>query len=359
MLDLLNNLSLPFHSWNRGKGMYDPFRVLLEKIKRNGGFVNAHAHFDRAYTVRSEDLGTKAEKILFDKWKLVDEYKRTASVEDYQLNIANALAQQKMFGSKVCLSFIDIDPVSEDRAMKASWNIKKDGVAEGLGITFRVASQTLKGICKRENQLLLEKALENDWVDILGCLPRADGVENMEYHLDVMMRYCKETGKRLHIHCDQMNTIFEKETEMVARKTMQWGIEGRVTCVHSISLACHSKAYRDTVYRMCRDGGISFVACPTAWIDHRRTEEYTPNHNAVTPVDEMIKYGLKVAIGSDNIHDIYKPYANGDMATELRFLLESLHLYDQDTLLQIATDNGRVICDVPMFAKGEDKGLII
>ena len=62
--------------------MYDPFRVLLEKIRRNGGFVNAHAHFDRAYTVKASDLGTKAEKILFDKWKLVDEYKRTASVED-------------------------------------------------------------------------------------------------------------------------------------------------------------------------------------------------------------------------------------------------------------------------------------
>lgn len=360
MLDLLNNLLVPFPSWNTtGGNMYDPFKELLKKIQNNGGFVNAHAHFDRAYTVKKSDLGTKSEKILFDKWKLVDEYKRTASVEDYQLNIANALTQQSRMGSSVCLSFIDIDPVSEDRAMKASWNIKKDGIAEDLGIVFKVASQTLKGICKRENQLLLEKALENDYVDILGCLPRADGAENIDRHLDIMMRYCKSTGKRLHIHCDQMNTAFERETELVARKTMQWGVENLVTCIHSISLACHPKHYRDNVYRMCKDAGISFVSCPTAWIDHRRTDEYTPNHNAVTPVDELIKYGLKVAIGSDNIHDIYKPYATGDMATELKFLLESLHLYDQDTLLEIATHNGRVVCDVPMFMKSENKGLIV
>lgn len=365
MLDLLigNNLSLSIPTWNtatNGNSMnFDPFRELLKKIQNNGGFVNSHAHFDRAYTVKPSDLSTKANRKLMEKWKLVDEYKSKASIEDYQLNIANALAQQSRFGTKVCLSFIDIDPVSEDRAMQASWNIKKDGVAESFGIDFKVASQTLKGICRKENQLILEKALQNDWIDILGCLPRADGEENIEWHLDIMMRYCKETGKRLHIHTDQLNNAYEKETELVARKTMQWGVEGKVTCIHSISLACHPKRYREMVYMMCRDSGISFISCPTAWIDHRRTEFYSPTHNAVTPVDEMTKYGLKVAIGSDNIHDIYKPYANGDMATELRFLLESLHLYDQDTLLQIATDNGRVVCDVPMFVKGEDKGLII
>lgn len=359
MLDLLNNLSLPFSLWNRGENMYDPFVQLLKKIRERGGFVNAHSHLDRAYTVKAEDLNTKAKKILFDKWKLVDEFKRNATVDDYQLNIANALSQQSRYGTGVCLSFIDIDPVCEDRAMRASWNIKKDGIAENLGIVFKVASQTLKGICRKENQELLEKALENDWIDILGCLPRADGVENMEQHLDIMMRYCKETKKRLHIHCDQMNTAFEKETELVARKTMQWGVEGRVSCVHSISLACHPKSYRDKVYRMCRDSGMSFITCPTAWIDHRRTEEYTPNHNAVTPVDEMLDYGLLVAIGSDNIHDIYKPYANGDMATELRFLLESLHIYNQETLLQIATDNGRVVLDLPVYRGKKEIGLVL
>lgn len=351
-----NNFALPFPLW-RGENMYDPFIELQNKIKSKGGFVNAHAHFDRAYTVKKSDLNQKANSHLFEKWKMVDEYKSKATVEQYQKNISQALMQQQRFGSSVCLSFIDIDPVCEDRAMKASWEVKKDGIAEGLGVTFLVASQTLKGICDKENQKWLEKAIESDWVDILGCLPRADGVENIEKHLDIMMRYSKETGKLLHIHCDQMNSIFERETELVARKTMQWGIEGRVTAVHSISLACHPKIYRDNVYSMCRDAGLSFVSCPTAWIDHRRSEQFSPTHNSMTPVEEMISNGLVVAIGSDNIHDIYKPYATGNMATELKFLLETLHLYDQDTLTQIATDNGRVVLGLPIFS--DKKGLLL
>ena len=57
----------------------------------------------------------------------------------------------------------------------------------------------------------------------------------------------------------------------------------------------------------------------------------------------MLQHDLIVAIGSDNIHDVYKPFSTGDMATELKFLLESLHLYDIDALVDIATKNGRLV----------------
>ena len=150
----------------------------------------------------------------------------------------------------------------------------------------------------------------------------------------------KKHDKLLHSHVDQLNTRQEKETELLARKTMDHGYEGKVTAVHSISLACHPKWYRKEVYKMAKDAGLSFIACPTAWIDSRRTEEMAPIHNAITPVDELIEHDLIVAIGSDNIHDIYKPYSTGDMRTELKFLLEATHIYDEETLIKISTENG-------------------
>jgi len=110
--------------------------------------------------------------------------------------------------------------------------------------------------------------------------------------------------------------------------------------VHGISIAAHPKSYRLELYKLCNDAGLSFVACPTAWIDSRRTEILSPTHNSVTPIDEMIPAGLTVALGSDNICDIYKPYADGNMETELRVLLESTHFYEMDELLKVATVNG-------------------
>ena len=55
---------------------------------------------------------------------------------------------------------------------------------------------------------------------------------------------------------------------------------------------------------------------------------------------------LTVAIGSDNIHDIYKPFANGDMMFELRLLLEACKIYDVDQLVAIATTNGKKVLGV-------------
>ena len=117
-------------------------------------------------------------------------------------------------------------------------------------------------------------------------------------------------------------------------------MEGKVTAIHSISLACHKKPKRDVIYKLMKDADLSVIACPIAWIDHPRTERLSPTHNAITPVDEMIQWGIKVGIGTDNINDIYKPFGDGDMWTELKVLLEACKIYDIDTLVDISTKNG-------------------
>ena len=64
---------------------------------------------------------------------------------------------------------------------------------------------------------------------------------------------------------------------------MEYGIERHVTAVQGISLASHPKAYGQEVWKMALDVRLSFVTCPTALIDHRRTEGYSVRHNAITP----------------------------------------------------------------------------
>jgi len=82
------------------------------------------------------------------------------------------------------------------------------------------------------------------------------------------------------------------------------------------------------------------ISCPIAWIDHPRTERSAPSHNAITPVDEMLNYDIKVAIGTDNIMDVYKPFGDGDMWTEIKLLLEACKIYKPEILTTISTTNG-------------------
>ena len=92
-----------------------------------------------------------------------------------------------------------------------------------------------------------------------------------------------------------------------------------------------------------RQAELMMIACPISWLNSRRSEVLTPTHNPSTPVDELVPAGITVGIGTDNIADLFMPYNDGNMWNDLRVLMEMNRLYDIDTLVSIATTNGRKI----------------
>jgi cytosine/adenosine deaminase-related metal-dependent hydrolase len=332
--------------------VFNPNEKLKEIIKQKGGFINAHAHFDRAFTVTEDNMEKVVNYHLFDKWDFVDKFKRSANVADYLRNFERAILSQMHYGVVGALTFVDVDSMVDYKALEAAQIAKKTAATRGF--TLKICSQALKGVIKPSENDLLRDALERDQLDAIGGLPRADQ-PYQQAHLDEILYLGKRYNKKVHVHVDQLNCDLEKETELLCRRIMHAGMEGEVTAVHGISIACHNKDYRRDIYKMSADAGLSFISCPTAWIDSRRRESMTPTHNAITPVEEMLEYGLTVAIGSDNIHDVYKPYSTGDMGTELKFLLEALHLYDMSALSEIATTNGRLVIGMEAYKNGNNK----
>jgi cytosine/adenosine deaminase-related metal-dependent hydrolase len=302
------------------------------KSKLKSGFINCHAHIDRAGTVQFTNR-SHIKKHLEKKWILVNEVKRSLSQYNYYTNILAACLKQKEYNTNTVISFIDLDSTIHAKALYGALRAKE--VLKDHGVDLHIGNQTVGGFTP-ENLALFEKNIEN--LDFLGGLPKSD--ENPDRHLDILFRTAQETGKKVHVHVDQLNTDEEQETEWLALKTIKYGLQGRVVAVHSISLACHSKPYRDYVYELSKDAGLQFISCPSAWIDHQRTERLSPTHNSMTPIDEMLEWGLTVGIGTDNIEDIYKPYCNGDMMFELRMALECYKIYDDDVLLDLAYNNG-------------------
>ena len=316
--------------------MFNPVNeIALASIDK---MTNAHSHLDRAYTITKKDFkNSTINKHLFEKWKIVQTIKKKSSQADYFQRIMTAAEYQYDFGVKNILTFIDIDEFAEERAIKAAL-LAKEKLKRFYNVNLLIANQTLSGVTQPKIKKMIEKNMDN--IDILGGLPR---VENFSKHIDTIFSWAKETGKRVHVHVDQLNTVKEHETEMLAIKTKEYGLYNQVTAVHSISLAAHSKSYRKNIYQKCKDMEISFVTCPTAWIDHKRNEELNVNHNSITPVDELIEHEITVAIGTDNIHDIYKPYSTGDLMLEAKFLIECLHFYDIQNIINILTVNGEKV----------------
>lgn len=311
----------------------DPKQLVLEKIKANGGWVNTHAHLDRAYTLTPDNF-QYTYSYLKEKWHLVDEMKKAATVDDIYRRMSKAVELFIEQGAQAIGTFIDVDEKIEDKALKAAIKLRE---TYGKDIQIKFANQVLKGVIDPKARYWFDMSVE--FVDIIGGLPAKDfGRE--EEHLDILISTAKENGKLVHVHVDQFNSDEERETELLARKTIEHGMQGKVSAIHCISLAAHPKKYRSEVYKLMREANLLVISCPTAWIDHNRTERLAPSHNSITPVDEMVPAGLTVAFGTDNICDIYKPFSDGDLWTELRVMLEACHYYDTEQLARIASING-------------------
>jgi cytosine/creatinine deaminase len=317
----------------------NPKQLLLDTIKARGGWVNTHAHIDRAYILNAENFKLTSES-LETKWRLPDEYKKQASVDDIYANMARVIEDMIRQGVQAIGSFIDVDPVIEDKAIIAAKKLRETYKDK---IEIKFINQVVKGVIEPEARRWFEVGAE--FVDIIGGLPEKDAGHEAG-HLDILFETAKKNGnKPLHVHIDQYNSPDQRDTELLVAKTIEHGYQNNVAAVHCISVGAQPRVYRQELYKKMKDAGISVVVCPCGWIDNswvasQSEDVIGPIHNAIAPVKEMIAAGLTVSIGTDNIQDIYKPFNDGDMWTELRFLLETCHLYDLDVLSDIATTNG-------------------
>jgi len=319
----------------------DPKQILVDKIIANGGWSNTHTHIDRSYIINEDNYGKTGDS-LFEKWDHPDEFKKTATVETIVKHMSMVIENQLAQGVTSLGSFIDCDSIVENKNILAAEIIKKK---YGDKLDLKFIHQPIKGFfANPEDRVWFEKAAE--YVDIIGGLPERDspaklGQDKRAEHLDILFEAGKKFGKPLHVHVDQLNSPDQRDTELLIEKTREHGYKGKVTAIHCISVAAQEKSYREKIYAGLVEQDITVIACPTAWIDSRRSEVLMPGHNSVTPIDEMIPAGVRVALGTDDIADIYKPFSDGDMWTELRVLLEATHTYDIDSLVNIATTNGR------------------
>jgi len=331
---LRKNLSMnksTTHYWNLKE-------ELLAKIRAQGGWINCHAHIDRAYTITPErfELFLRPRS---EKWALNDELRINSTVDQIYDRMARAVERLLEQGVVALASYIDVDGLVKDKAILAAIRLRE---RYGKEMTIKFLNQSSHGLFNTEKESRKWFEIGAEFVDILGGLPKADQGREEEY-FDIVLTTAKRLGKMAHIHVDELNLPEERETEILAAKVIEHGMQGKVTGIHGISLNCRPLSERKRIYALMKKAGLAMIACPVSWMNERRSEELSPIHNPVTPVDELIPAGITVGIGSDNIADIWMPYNDADMWLDLRALLELARYYDVDELVKIATINGRKI----------------
>lgn len=321
---------------------WDMRAEFLRQVAARGGMACHHAHFDKAYLVSQENL--KLSQVdMQKKWELYRFLKESYTHEGLVERIGRAVEMMIGQGVTYCRTMVDADSTVELLPMRAALEVKARYADR---ITFEVGVQALQGVLDPASRRQFEEACE--LADFVGGLPSRDR-PRPEKHLDVILGIAKDLGKMVDVHIDQENNPYETETELLALKTIEHGMEGKVFGVHAISLACQSPSEQDRVIRLVKDAGMGIIVCPSAALSMKPLEMTAPLHNSIAPFVKLRDAGVPLYLGVDNVHDLFMPMVDGDMWFECRALMEACRFYDIEAVAEFACRKvpGREVAQAP------------
>ena len=310
---------------------YDMNTFFIQKVRQYGGFTCHHAHFDKAYLISPQNL-LLSQRNMQDKWYLYRNLKQNYTEQDLDIRISRCVEKMISQGVTHCRSFIDADALVGLLPLQTALKVR-ERYKDQIHLEFAI--QPLEGVLDPKAQAAFVKACE--LADVIGGLPSRDR-PNPGAHLDFLFEIAKDMNKPIDVHIDQENNPDEKETEMLARYTIKHGFEGRVRGVHAISLAAQPLDEQDRIIKLLKDAGVTVIICPSAALSMKAlSHKVAPVHNSIAPLQALVNGGVDLALGADNIHDLFMPMVDGDMAFECRMLMEATRCYDLDLIAQIAS----------------------
>ena len=317
-------LSDPSEPWNMK-------REYLSLVHELGGFKCYHAHLDKAYLISTENLRL-SQVDMQKKWELYKYLKENYTHQDLAERISKGIETMIQQGVTHCRSFIDADDTVKLLPIKVAIE-QREKYKNQIHIEFAV--QPLQGVLDKKSRKYFESACE--LADVIGGLPSKDR-PTPEKHIDFIMSLAKEMDKPVDVHIDQENNPNENETELLAVKTIEHGLEGKVMGVHAISLAAKPKNEQEKLIRLVKEAGMGIIVCPSAAISMKQLDVVAPLHNSIAPVNRLLANDVPVFLGVDNIHDLFMPLVDGDMWFESRLLMEATRFYDIESVAKIATN---------------------
>jgi len=286
-------------------------------------FVNGHLHLDKVYTLekvgmdalnsyKSGSMGGAMTSIE-QASKVKEEYDEKWIIE----NVRNALELAVKFGNTHIRAFADTDTKAKLEGVKAVIKARDEYKDR---VDVQVVAFPQDGIAKdpgAENYIRQAMKLG---ADVVGGIPWIEYTEEeMQDHIDKMFALAVEFDKDVSMLLDDAGDPDLKTTEMLIKKTLKEGWEGRVTIQHARAMSMYSEVYYRKIEALLKKAKIGLVSDPHTGPLHAR-------------VLDLYNAGVSVALGQDDISDAYYPFGRNNML-EVAFI--SAHILSMTTFEEI------------------------
>ncbi len=259
------------------------------------GFVDGHIHLDK--TMLGLDWqphrpgDSVAERVAAEKQALC--HLPLATVER-----AAALARQAVaHGTTRMRCHVDIDPDIRLANLHAVLEVR-ERFAHALDIQIVAFPQS--GILAAPGTAGLLDAAVAEGAELVGGLDPAGIDGDLDGHLDAVFGCAVRHGAGVDIHLHDSGSLGAFELRRIARYARDRAMQGRVAVSHAFALGQIEADEFGRTADALAEAGVAIMT-------------NGPGPVAMPPVKRLMRHGVTVFAGSDNIRDAWSPYGNGDM----------------------------------------------
>ncbi len=297
------------------------------------GLVESHLHLEKANANRVPNLSGTLQEAIAVTAKL----KPTFTREDILERASATIRMMVKNGTTTVRAHSEFDPAQGFVGLDAVLTLKerfKDI------IDIQIVAFPQEGIFKAPGtDKMMYEAMEKG-ADAVGGIPYNDPDPNQ--HMDFVFKLARDVNKDLDFHQDFADNADKMSIEMLARKTIENGWEGRVSVGHMTALGAVEPKKRDEVIKLIADAGITVMCLPATDL-HLGARSDTYNvRRCLTPVRALRDGGVNVTLATNNIRNAFTPFNNGDLLQITALAIPACHLGgadDQATVLPMITAN--------------------
>lgn len=184
-----------------------------------------------------------------------------------------------------------------------------------------------QGLLRSKSKQLVREALRQGASFVGGVDPATvDG--DLETSLQEMVELAVEGNAGIDLHLHDADHLGVFTIKRLAQLTQEAGLQGKVAVSHAFGLGDISQAEAEEMGELLADAGISIITS-------------VPINRKFPPVGLLHQKGVTVAVGCDNILDVWSPFGNGDILERVGRLAEISEWVDERALaqtLQFITD---------------------
>lgn len=318
-------------------------------------FVNGHLHLCKVYTLKKagqkalREYQQKGMGNALDSIQSASEFKANYDTSSIAENARNACELAVKHGVTHIRAFADVDCKIKLEGIKALLKVREEYKEK---VELQVVAFPQDGVLREPGtKELIEEAIQMG-VDIVGGIPWIEySKENEQEHVEQMCDLAKKYDKGISMLLDDVGDAEERTLEMLAKKVIEMGWQGRVTAQHCRAMALYPENYFRKLIQLVKEAGIGFVTDPHTGPLHLR-------------VKDLLEAGIPVAIGQDDIADAYYPYGECNML-QVAFLASHLlwmtTFEDMEKLYDMITTNAGKVLGLQnhILKKGGDADLVI